>query len=179
MLTTCDDRTVCLRCRLVLDLGTQMIKTILIYPAILVPFLTFSVPAQTSSPNWENVRAITRTTEVRILTDNTTPIRGSLERTTDTALIMSTNAQSIGRPQIVSVSVRKKGRRMRNTFIGIGVGLAAGLGIGFATASRCQGEICGIAAAGGVAAGGALGIVVGGVAGVAWPTGGWREVYRR
>ena len=39
---------------------------------------------------------------------------------------------------------------MRNTFIGIGVGLAAGLGIGFATASRCQDEICGIAAADGV-----------------------------
>ena len=157
-----------------------MIKTIVIYPAILVPFLTIAVAAQTPSSNWENVRAITRTTEVRILTDNTTtPVRGSLERTTDSALIMSISAQSIERPQIVSVSVRKKGHRMRNTFIGIGVGLAAGLGIGFATASRCQGEICGIAAAGGVAAGGALGVVVGGVAGVAWPTGGWREVYRR
>jgi hypothetical protein len=156
-----------------------MIKTIVINPAILVPFLALSIAAQTPLPNWENVRAITRTTEVRILTDNTTPVRGSLERTTDTVLIMRTSAQSIGRPQIVSVSVRKKGHRMRNTFIGIGVGLAAGLGIGFATTSRCQGEICGIAAAGGVAVGGALGIVVGGVAGVAWPTGGWREVYRR
>ena len=156
-----------------------MIKNTVIYPAILVPFLTLSVAAQTSSPNWESVRAITRTTEFRILIDDTTPVRGSLERTTDTALIMSNSAKSIGRPQIVSVSVRKKGHRARNTFIGIGVGLAAGLGIGFATASRCQGEICGIAAAGGVAAGAALGIVVGGVAGVAWPTGGWREVYRR
>jgi hypothetical protein len=156
-----------------------MIKTIVIYPAILVPFLTLSVAAQTSSPNWESVRAITRTTEVRVRTDNTTPVRGSLERTTDSALIMSISAQSIERPQIVSVSVRKKGHRMRNTFIGIGVGLGAGLGIGFATASRCRGEICGIAAAAGVAAGGVLGIVVGGVAGVAWSTGGWREVYRR
>jgi hypothetical protein len=156
-----------------------VIKITLIYPAILVPFLTFSVAAQTSSPNWESVRAITRTTEVRVLTDNTVPVRGSLERTTDIALIMSTSAQPVGRAQIVSVSVRKKGHRMRNTFIGVGVGLAAGLGIGFASASRCQGEICGIAAAGGVAAGGALGIVVGGVGGVAWPTGGWREVYRR
>ena len=119
-----------------------MIKVTLIYPAILVPFLNFSVAAQTSSPNWESVRAITRTTEVRILTDNTTPVRGSLERTTDIALIMSTSAQSIGRPQIVSVSVRKKGHRMRNTFIGIGVGLAAGLGIGFATASPNRHSLC-------------------------------------
>jgi hypothetical protein len=150
-----------------------------IYPAILLPFLTLSVAAQTSSPDWDSVRAITRTTQVRVLTDNSTPVRGSLDRTTDTALIMSASAQSIGRPQIVSVSVRKNGHRARNTLIGIGVGLAAGLGIGFATVSRCRGEICGLAAPVGVAAFGTLGIVVGGVAGVAWPTGGWREVYRR
>jgi hypothetical protein len=153
-----------------------MIKTTMIYPAILIPFLTASIAAQTSSPNWESVRAIVRTTEVRIQTDNTTPIRGSLERTTDNALIMGIGAPSVGRPQIVSVSVRKKGHRVRNTFIGISVGLATGLGIGFASASRCRGEICGIAGPGVVGGGGALGMVVGGIAGVAWPTGGWREV---
>jgi hypothetical protein len=157
-----------------------MIKTTVIYHAILVPWLTLSAAAQTSLSHWESVRAIPRTTEIRILSDNARAIRGNLESATDTALIMSIGAQSIERPHIVSVSVRKKGHRVRNTFIGIGGGLAAGLGIGFASASRCnKGEICGIAAAGGIVAGGALGIVVGGVGGVVWPTGGWREVYQR
>jgi hypothetical protein len=160
----------------VLDLGTLMTRAAVVFPAAL---LSFSAMAQPPSSNWQNVRAITRTTEVRIVSDNTKPIRGSLESTTDIALILSTTAQSIGRPQIASVSVKKKSHRRRNTFIGIGVGLVAGVGIGMASASRCNGEICGIAAAGGVAVGGALGLVLGGVAGVAWPTGGWREVYRR
>ena len=68
---------------------------------------------------------------------------------------------------------------MRNTFIGIGVGLAAGVGIGFAATAKCKGELCGIAGAAAVGVSGGLGIVVGGVAGVAWRTGGWREIYRR
>jgi hypothetical protein len=149
------------------------------YPAMLVLLLSLPASAQTFSSNWDSVRAIAKNTEVRILADNGPRIHGSLEGTTDIAVIMSTGANTIGRPQIASVSVRKNGHRVRNSLIGVGVGLVAGIGIGVATASSCQGEICGIAAAGRIGLTGALGMVAGGVAGVAWPTGGWREVYRR
>jgi hypothetical protein len=156
-----------------------MSKIAVFYPATLAVLLTFSAIAQTPSGNWANVGTIARTADVRIGRDSAKPLRGSFESVTDIAVIISTSPQPIGRPEIASVSVRKPGHRVRNTFIGIGIGLVAGVGLGVATASRCSSEICGIAAVGSVAAGGVLGIMVGGVAGVAWPTGGWREVYRR
>lgn len=156
-----------------------MLKLNPIWPVSLLPILALSAAAQSSSPDWESVRAITRTTEVQIVSDNAKAVRGNLESTTDISLMVSPGSQSFTRPQIVSVSVKKKGHRVRNAFIGLGVGLVAGIGIGLATASRCQGEICGIAAGAGVVAVGGLGMVVGTVAGVAWPTGGWRQVYGR
>lgn len=156
-----------------------MLKSIRLFPIALSLLLPLFATARTSSSNWESVRAITPRTEVRILSSNAQPIRGTLDSTTDISVIMTTGAQSISRPQIVSVSVKKRGHRVRNAFIGLGAGLAAGIGLSLATASRCNGEICGIAAAGRVIAGGGLGLIGGTVAGIAWPTGGWREVYRQ
>lgn len=153
--------------------------TLLINTITLIPILALSAAAQTSSPGWDVVRAITRSTEVRIVSDNAKAVRGRLESVTDSLLLISPGAQSFARAQIVSVSLKRKGHRVRNAIIGIGVGLVAGIGIGLATASRCQGEICGIAAAGGVIAGGVLGMGAGAIAGVAWPSGGWRQVYSR
>jgi hypothetical protein len=145
----------------------------------LVPLIALAAAGQTATPDWDKVRALTRTTEVRIASDNAKPIQGRMESTTDVSVTMSPGAQSFGRTQIVSVSVKKNGHRVRNTLIGLGVGLAAGIGVGVATASRCQGQICGIAAGAEVGIVGALGMIGGTVIGVAWPTGGWREIYRR
>jgi hypothetical protein len=146
---------------------------------LLLVSLSLAAVGQTGAPDWDRVRALTRTTEVRITFDNGQPMQSRLESTTDASLTISSAAKPFGRTEIVSVSVKKKGHRIRNTFIGLGLGLAAGIGIGIATASRCEGEICGIAAAGGVAIVGGLGMIGGTVIGVAWPTGGWREMYRR
>ena len=146
-------------------------------PLALLPLLTLAAEGQTATPNWDSVRAIARNTEVRITYDTAKPIRGSLESTTDLSLTLGPGAQSFARPQIISVSVKKKGRRVRNTFIGLGVGLAAGFGIGAAAAggAGCRGGFCGLA----IGAIGGIGMLSGTVVGVAWPTGGWREVYRR
>jgi len=156
-----------------------MFKSNSLCPIGFLPLLALSAAAQTVTPNWDNVRALTRTADIRIVSSRPMPIVGRLESTTDDSLTVSPGSQLVGRADISSVSVKKKGHRIRNTFIGLGIGLGAGLGIGLATVSRCQGEICGIAAGAGVGVAGALGMISGTVVGVVWPTGGWREVYRR
>jgi hypothetical protein len=146
----------------------------------LSPLFALAAAAQTSPPDWDKVRALASTTDIRVEYDNGKPTQGKVESTTDSSLTISPGAQSFSRTQIVSVSVKKNGHRVRNTFIGLGVGLAAGIGIGAASASRChQGELCGIAAGAEVGIGGALGMIGGTVIGAVWPTGGWREMYRR
>ena len=146
---------------------------------VLVPLIALAAAGQTATPDWDKVRALTRTTEVRIASDKAQSVQGRLESTTDVSLTVSPGVQSFDRTQIISVSVKRKGHRVRNTLIGLGVGLAAGIGIGAATVSRCQGKICGIAAGAMIGVVGGIGMVGGTVIGVVWPTGGWREVYRR
>jgi hypothetical protein len=144
-----------------------------------LPLLALTAAAQTETTNWDSVRALIRTSEIRIIANQPKPIVGRLESTTDISLTLNPGSQLVGRADIASVSVKKNGHRLRNTFIGLGIGLGAGLAIGLATVSRCQGELCGIAAAAGVGVIGGLGMISGTVVGVVWPTGGWREVYRR
>lgn len=105
------------------------------------------------------------------------PLQGKLEGVIDSALVITLPAgkQSLPRTEIHSVSVRKKGHRLRNTFIGLGVGAGAGLGIGAAATNGCDEFLCGIV----IAAAAGIGAVAGTVIGVVWPTGGWRKVYAR
>ncbi len=114
-------------------------------------------------------------TEVRVAAGASKPIRGKLESVTDSSLTVTyaTGTQSFQRPDIQSVSVKKKGHRWRNTFIGLGVGTAAGLGIGAAQASGCTDFLCELA----IPVYGAIGFIAGTVTGLVWPTGGWRQVY--
>lgn len=145
----------------------------------LLPLIALVAGGQTVTADWDKVRALTRETDVRVAYDNAQSVQGRMESTTDASLTMNPGSRSLPRTQIVSVSVKKKGHRVRNTLIGLGAGLGIGLGIGFATVSRCQGEICGIAAGAGVGVSGALGMIGGTVIGAVLPTGGWREMYRR
>lgn len=84
--------------------------------------------------------------------------------------------QPFERTQIATISVKKRGHRLRNALIGVGVGIAVGVGIGLAAggckiACKDNQTVLGYAIGGGA--------FWGAVVGVAWPTGGWRKVYVR
>jgi hypothetical protein len=145
---------------------------------LLIPFLYFVAAAQASTSNWDDVTTIAPGTEVRIAYADSKPIGGKLENVTDSNLTITdvTGTRSFQRPEIRSVSVKKKGHRLRNALIGLGVGTAAGLAIGGAVARDCSGIACGGAR---VATGGLVGLIGGTVTGVVWRPGGWRQIYQQ
>ena len=153
-----------------------MSRTTFFSRAILViPFLSLVAAGQAPTSNWDTVRALAPGIQVRIAAGKSKPVRGKLESVSDSNLIVSnaTGVESFQRPEVHSVAVKKKGHRLRNTFIGLGVGTAAGLGIGGAAASGCKEFLCELA----VPVYGAIGFIAGTVTGLVWPTGGWRQVY--
>jgi hypothetical protein len=137
--------------------------------------LSLAAAGEAPVANWDTVRMMAPGTEVRVAAGNAKAIRGKLESVTDGSLIIThaTGIQSFERPEIQSISVKKKGHRLRNTFIGMGMGTGAGLGIGAVAANGCTDLLCGLA----VAAGVGIGLIGGTVVGVVWPTGGWRPIY--
>jgi hypothetical protein len=133
------------------------------------------VSAQTST--WDKVRVIAPSTELRLATDAAPLLRGQFQAASEADLVLRTAVatQTLLRPQIVSVSVKKQGHRLRNTFIGLGVGLGVGLAVGAIDAAGCTKLLCGLA----VPVYGAIGLIGGTATGALWPTGGWRTIYRR
>ena len=104
-------------------------------------------------------------TEVHIVVVNSKPVRGKLESVADTSLAIQaeTGPRSFSRPEIRSISVKKKRHRLRKVLIGMGAGTAAGLGIGAATANGCHEIACEGAQ---TAMGGLIGLAGGVVAGL-------------
>jgi hypothetical protein len=149
---------------------------------LLLPILCVAAAAQTPASKWEIVKAIAPGTPIRVAAGTASPIVGTLESVTDSELVITqgTGPQSFPRPQIMSVSVRKKGHRLRNTVIGMGAGTAAGIGAGFGYGrAGCDGPggWCDLGEGVDSAIGGAIGLVVGALTGAFWPTGGWRNIY--
>jgi hypothetical protein len=146
--------------------------------AALVPFLALVATGQTSSSTWDTVRMLPPGTDVRIAIDKSKPASGKLASVTESALVINQDSrpQTFNKAQIVSVEVKGKGHRVRNTFIAMGVGLAAGLGVGAAVGHNCNGFLCGPAD---VIVGGIVGIGGGAVGALVWPGGHWKKVYVR
>jgi hypothetical protein len=127
-------------------------------------------------------------TQIRVADDVSKPgapqrIQGTLESVTDSELVIQqgTGTQSFPRAQIVSVSVKKDGHRLRNTLVGLGVGTAAGAAIGFGIGhAQCSKTVgwCGLDQIWGAGVGGTGGLIGGTLTGVFWSTG-WREIYTR
>jgi hypothetical protein len=148
--------------------------------AAVLLLLAATVAAQTNATNWNTVKALTAGTDVRIRTDSRT-VNGRIDRISDDTLVLtSESGQEVFKPQdVVRVSVRTGSHRKRNLLIGAGIGAGGGLALGGAAAGTCSGTICGghgPAVVAGVAGAGAL---VGTLIGVAIPTGGWREIYKK
>jgi hypothetical protein len=156
-------------------------------------FLALCVPGFSQNPvlphrkaDWNNVTALARAAEVRVqLADSRSVSGGVLNVTPDSLAVNSAAGQeTFMREQVLRVSVRKQGRRGRNTLVGLAFGAIAGAGIGgIAVASqhcaRGFGRLCDSVNGPLVGVSTALGAVIGAGIGVAVPTGGWREVYRQ
>jgi len=144
---------------------------------LLIPFLSLLATAQSVPSRWADVTAITAGTEIRVDTATSKAIQGKVASVTDSTLVITlkTGMQSFQQAEVTSVSVKKKGHRLRNTLIGLGIGTGAGLGIGVGATNGCSELLCGVAIAG-ITGAGAIG---GTVTGLLWHTGGWRPVYAR
>lgn len=138
-----------------------------------------SVAAQTNVTDWNTVKALTAGTEVRVTAGSRT-VRGKIDRITDDTLVVTSGKgpEMFTQQEVTRVSVGTVGHRGRNTLIGLGVGAGVGLGIGAAVdAQPCKG-FCIFPNAGKVVFT-PLGAIVGTLAGVAIPTGGGREIYKK
>jgi hypothetical protein len=137
--------------------------------------------AQPSPANtdWANVKRLTAGEEIRVSMNDGKSFRGQLQSATDDSLIMvaASSQQTLARPQITKVATKGVSHRARNTLIGLGIGAGGGLAIGAGADSSCAGH-CWFGNNIGKQVLTPLGALVGTIVGVAWPTGGWHEVYR-
>jgi hypothetical protein len=152
---------------------------------LLLPILSLAAAAQTPPFSWENVKMLAPGMQIQVVAGRdanpgASTIHGPLESVSDSELVIgsATGPQSIPRPRIMSVSVPKKGHRLRNTMIGLGVGAAVGVGVGLGYGYCTEkGNWCHFDEGVDSSVGAVAGIVVGTVVGVLWPTGGWRKIY--
>jgi hypothetical protein len=153
---------------------------------LLCPFLSLSVAAQESAARWENMKTLALGTQIRVVSSaSRKPIQGTLKSVTDSdlSLMRDNRVQSFSRAQIISVSAKQKGHRLRKALIGLGVGTAAGAligyGIGHSGCPKSGGGWCGLEAGVDAGVGGVSGLAGGALIGAFWHTGKWTEVYVR
>ena len=152
---------------------------------ILFPVLSIAAAAQTPVSSWETVKMLPPGTQIRITSGKSLPILGTLASVSDSDLVFTQGAgpQSFPRAEISSISVKRKGHRLRNALIGFGVGTVSGAAIGFAigeaqeSGCKVSNGCFGLEAVGATGAGGIVGLVSGTLTGLFWPTGGWQKIY--
>jgi hypothetical protein len=124
-------------------------------------------------------------TEVRVAAGNRKAIQGKLESVTESNLVVERggNTQTFQRPEIQGIFVKTRGHRRRNTLVGLALGTAIGVGIGVgigaAQSNGCKQILCGLSTPVDGAIGGVVGLVAGTLTGVSLPTGTWRQIYAR
>jgi hypothetical protein len=145
----------------------------------LLALVTANLAGQTGAHDWNAVRALAPGTSGRITVGART-IRGTINRTTDEALVITSGAgqESIDRQQVSTVSVQQPSHRKRNALIGLAAGTGVGLGIGVAARPKSN-QLQIVSSSTVVAAATVAGALVGTIVGVVIPTGGWKEIYRK
>jgi hypothetical protein len=123
--------------------------------------------------SWDNLSQLYPGQEIRIKRNDAKTIRGNFRSGSDEAIviILTSGDQTISRPSVTRISIRKNGHRWRNTLIGVGIGAGTGYGIGAASEDnfmRGASTIAGVF----------LGVIVGAIGGAVIPSGGWRDIYK-
>jgi len=140
--------------------------------------LAATVAAQTNASNWNTVKALAAGTDVRILNGSRT-VNGKIEGVTDETIVVNSGKgqETFKQQDVLRVSLKKNGHRMRNALIGLGVGAGVGVGVGAAADANCTGLCFGANFAKAIFT--PLGAVAGVLVGALIPTGGWREIYKK
>ena len=139
-------------------------------------FFALNLGAQ--SAGWSNVKSITPGAELRVAVSGGGLVQGSLQGVTEDSVMLNScsGRQTLGRQEVIRVSVKKKGHRKRNALIGLAGGTGVGLGVGLA--ARCT-SLCLISTGQITAVTTVAGALIGTIVGIAIPTGGWREIYKQ
>jgi len=142
--------------------------------------LLFSGLARTAvkpdQANWDNLKQLAPGQEVKIVLNDAKAYRGVFESVTTDGIgvALQTGKATFARQDILRVSTKTQGHRLRNTLLGTAIGGAAGAGVAASGDNSGSAFGSGGAVALGLIGGSALGAVVGAV----MPAGGWRDVYR-
>jgi hypothetical protein len=144
---------------------------------------TPSAPA--SNGGWANLKRLAAGDEIRVSMIGSNgsggkSFSGQLQSSTDDSLIMvaANSQQTLSRTEIAKIATKRDSHRARNALIGLGIGAGAGLAIGAVGDHSCVAVSCFISKDFGKEVLTPVGAIVGTIVGVAWPTGGWHNVYR-
>jgi hypothetical protein len=142
-------------------------------------------PTAPSNGGWANVKRLASGEEIRVFLFGSNgsggkSVNGKLQSVTDESLIIATasSQETLSRAQIAKVATKRDSHRGRNALIGLGVGAGAGLGIGAGADHSCAAGGCFIGPNFGKEVFIPVGAIIGTIVGVAWPTGGWHDIYR-
>lgn len=134
--------------------------------------------SQPARETWESLNTLAAGAEVRVSLTGGKTVRGFFQKASPDAIVVSAakSEEMLARQDVRRVQIKKPGHRGRNALIGLGVGAGGGLATGAVFDSKTGDDF--LISGFGKIAFTAFGAVVGTVIGVAWPTGGWRDVYR-
>lgn len=135
--------------------------------------------AAQSTADWNNVKALPSGTQVRIKAGSQT-VTGLFQSATEESVVLTSakGQETFAREQIMRMGVKKASRRGRNTLIGLAAGAGLGLIAGAISDSKCAALSCLVWANFGKAVLTPAGAILGLGVGFAWPSGGWRQVYK-
>jgi len=130
--------------------------------------------------DWSSVTRLPPESDLRLILSNGRTLSGILVAATSASLTLnvSTGQEVHRRQDIRRVQLRGQGRRLRNALVGFGVGAGVGLVAGVGVDRSRSRDSFNIVPNAGVLVLTPIGGIVGTVIGVAWPSGGWRDVYR-
>jgi hypothetical protein len=133
--------------------------------------------AQAAAGSWDNLSQLAPGSEIRVVRAGGGTLRGFLQGATADSLAINatTSQETLLRPDIKRIELKRNGRRGRNALIGLLIGAGGGLAAGAAADhSSPDSWFPNI----GKAILTPLGAIVGTIVGMVIPTGGWREIYR-
>lgn len=131
---------------------------------------------QTGKSDWGNLRQVQSGQQVETVLKDAKSYRGTLQSVNDDGITIrvASDEQTFQQANVLRVSMKGKGHRLRNTVIGAGIGAGTGTALG---AAFC-GPHAYCKASQGISFGAPVVGLIGAAVGVLMPTGGWHEVYR-